>query len=703
MTLRPPVFQLLLPALLLAACGQQGVSTTQPALSTPVQASLPGVYQISFQNVGSPNFSASVPSALQTQGLVATPEAFIFDHVSSSTFVVKATGIRHVQATFQVTNNTGLTLNSLKFVPVVPTNKSSVFSGVTYFDGSDASSKAGSLTTVQGQNFDLTTRQATVDGSASPYLTGLDVSGVDTSGRGVSSIKNYGWQAAATLAPGAAATVTFAVDLPADVANPRNDPFNFSLNVTSVQQGTTLTSAVQQYNRATKSYGNYSQFPTSSGASLPAYYDLKNVDRTGASVASVLCSFDGAVISNISTASFPNRYRVSVTSLGNHTVQAYAGTSCPATAGTPLLSQTVVGVAPPKVSLAGGSDHSLALNTDGTVRGWGYNFDGELGDGTYTSSSTPVTASGLSGVVGLAGGDAHTLALKADGTVNSWGANGSGQLGNSTVAYYSNTPITVTGLTGVVSIASGRDHSLALKSDGTVRSWGYNAQGQLGNGTTASSSTPVTVSNLTDVVSLAGGGAHSLALRADGTVRSWGYNGSGQLGNGTTTQSTTPVTVSGLTDVVGLASGSSHSLALKSDGTVRSWGDNTYGQLGNGTSNSSNTPVPVTGLTGVVGIASGSNHSLALKSDGAARSWGSNTYGQLGDGTINDSSTPMTVPGLTDAVGLAGGGNHSLALKSDGTVRTWGRNSYGQLGDGTTTDSSTPVNTLISGVAQPTP
>jgi len=699
---------LLLPALLLAACGQSSTSITQPVMSAPVAITPAGVYQISFQKVGSPDFSVSAQSltasGLQTQGLVSTPDAFTFARVANSTFVVAATSLRHVQATFRVTNNTGLTLNSLKFVPVIPTGKSSVFSGVTYYDGSDASSKASSLTTVQGQNFDLTTLQATTDGSASPYVTGLDVSGVDTTGKNISSVKPYGWQASATLAPGGVAVVTFAVDLPAD-ANPKNDPFNFSLNVISVQEGATLTSAVQQYSRTTRSYGNYSQFPTSGATSLPAYYDLRNVDRTGASVASVLCSFDGAVISNISTASFPNRYRVSVTSLGNHTVQAYAGTSCPATAGTPLVSQTAVGVAAQKVPLAGGDSHSLALEADATVRAWGDNFSGQLGDGTYSRvNSLPVTVSGLTDVVSLAGGYAHSLALKADGTVRSWGANQSGQLGNSTVPYFSNTPVSVTGLTGVVGIASGTNHSLALRSDGTVCSWGANSVGQLGNGTTTNSNTPVTVSGLTDVVSIAGGDAHSLALRADGTVRSWGSNDAGQLGNGTAPDSNMPVTVSGLTDVVGLAGGSRHSLALKSDGTVRSWGSNDSGQLGNGTFNySSNTPVLVTGLTGVVGVASGSNHSLALKSDGTVRSWGSNQDGQLGDGGTTDTRTPVTVLGLTDAVGLAGGSRHSLALKSDGTMRSWGYNIAGQLGDGTTTYSSTPVNTVISGVAQPTP
>lgn len=312
--------------------------------------------------------------------------------------MVKATRTRHVQATFKVTNNTSLPLDNLKFVPVV-TNDSTdgtTFTNVTYFDNSSASDKATSLSATQGQTFNTQTGQVTTDAGSSPFVTGLDVSGVDTTGLGINSLKTYGWQAAASLAPGASTNVTFAVDLPTDPAGPAKDPFNFSLQFTSVQDGITLTSAVQQYNRATKSFGNYTQFPTltysdnnqSVTHSLPAYYDLKNVDRTGATVASVLCSFDGATVQNISDVSHLNRYRVEMQALGNHTLQVYPGASCPATAGTPLLSQTVTGVAARVASLSAGGSSSLAVKTDGTVATWGYLYplliSAEVNDGRMT-------------------------------------------------------------------------------------------------------------------------------------------------------------------------------------------------------------------------------------------------------------------------------------------------------------------------------
>ncbi|GGR41482.1 hypothetical protein GCM10008957_56730 [Deinococcus ruber] len=634
--------------------------------------------------------------------MVGTPEQFSFDLISTSTFTVKATQTRHIQATFKVTNNTSLTLDNLKFVPVTtPTSAdNTTFTNLTYFDGSNAADKAPSLTATQGQTFNPQTGQVTTDAGSSPFVTGLDVSGVDTTGLDISSVKTYGWEAAASLAPGASTNVTFAVDLPMDPAGPTKDPFNFSLQFTSVQDGITLTSAVQQYNRSTKSFGNYTQFPTLTYSdngqnvthSLPAYYDLKNVDRTGAAVASVLCSFDGASVQNISDASHPNRYRVEMQALGNHTLQVYPGASCPATAGTPLLNQVVTGVTARMNTITARSNHSLAVKADGTLQSWGY----LLGNSTTTTSSTPVTVPGLANVVTVAAGNLRTLAVQSDGSVQSWGADGfSGP--------FTYSPAAVPGLTGIVGVAGGYQHSLALKADGTVQALGSNYQGQLGNGTTTDSSVPVTVQNLADVVNISSSSYTSLALRADGTVLAWGQNAYGEMGNGTNTGSTTPVQIPNFGNVVSIASGYGHTLALKSDGTIQAWGSNQSGQLGTGTKTNSNSPVTVTGLTNVVSVAAGDSQSLALRADGTVQAWGDNFTGDLGNGTNTTSSTPVNVTNLSGAVAIAAGSYYSLALKADGTMQAWGSNTSGELGDGTTTNKSTPVAVFINGVAQPTP
>ena len=204
----------------------------------------------------------------------------------------------------------------------------------------------------------------------------------------------------------------------------------------------------------------------------------------------------------------------------------------------------------------------------------------------------------------------HTLALKNDGTVWAWGGNASGQLGDGTIGGYTskNTPVQVldpsdpTGyLTGVIAIAAGDEHSLALKGDGTIYAWGGNPFGQLGDGTWGwpeSKTIPVQVTDpsdptgyLTNISAIAGGDDYSLALKANGTVWGFGRNNWGQLGNGTHDDTNTPVQVSGLVNAVSIAAGNGHSLAIKPDGTIWTWGGNWSGQLGDGTLEERVTPV----------------------------------------------------------------------------------------------------------------
>jgi alpha-tubulin suppressor-like RCC1 family protein len=327
------------------------------------------------------------------------------------------------------------------------------------------------------------------------------------------------------------------------------------------------------------------------------------------------------------------------------------------------------------------------------AKAWGFNKDGELGNGTETEQSTvPVAVSELSGVTAVAGGARHSLALLGNGTVMAWGANGSGQLGNGSITG-SDVPVAVSGLSGVVAIAAGADYSLALLGNGTVMAWGANGSGQLGNGTTTGSDVPVAVSGLSEVTAISGGSEHSLALLKNGTVMAWGLNLYGQLGNGTTTNSDGPVAVSGLGGVVAIAGGGEHGLALLGNGTVMAWGRNLFGQLGDGTETNSDVPVTVSGLSGVSAISAGANHSLALLGNTTVMAWGTNFEGELGDGThtgpencgqlhIPCSKAPVGVSGLSEVTAISGGGNHSLALRSNRTVMAWGQNNFGQLGNG---------------------
>src|ERR1700730_10851209 len=306
------------------------------------------------------------------------------------------------------------------------------------------------------------------------------------------------------------------------------------------------------------------------------------------------------------------------------------------------------------VNLSPGCAHAAVNTTPGSLVAWGGNYLGALGDGTTTDRTSPVPVTGLgSGVVAMAGGYEFGLALKSDGSVMAWGDNENGRLGDGTTTNRL-FPVAVVGLTsGVVSVAAGAGHSLALKSDVTVVAWGYNAFGQLGDGTAADSASPVVVSGLSGVVAIAGGGRHSLALKSDGTVWAWGDNGAGELGDGTGLNQFSPVMVSGLSGVVAVAGGFEHSMAVKSDGTLWTWGWNNRGQLGDGSMTNRLAPVTVPGLSGVVGVAGGFEHSVALKSDGSVLAWGDNFYGQLGDGLAPaQSSSPVAVSGLGAGSGI---------------------------------------------------
>jgi len=193
------------------------------------------------------------------------------------------------------------------------------------------------------------------------------------------------------------------------------------------------------------------------------------------------------------------------------------------------------------VAVAAGQGHSLAVKSDGTLWAWGDNTVGQLGDGTTVLRSTPVQVSGLTGVVAVAAGKHQSLAVKSDGTLWTWGS----YVGDGTAPR--STPGQVSSLTGVVAVEAGNSHSLALKSDGSLWAWGENSRGQLGVGTgTGSSNTPVQVSNLTGVVAVASGFAHGMALKSDGTLWLWGDNTVGQLGDGTTTGRNTPWQLPGL-------------------------------------------------------------------------------------------------------------------------------------------------------------
>lgn len=358
--------------------------------------------------------------------------------------------------------------------------------------------------------------------------------------------------------------------------------------------------------------------------------------------------------------------------------------------------------------LATGDAYSLISCSSGNAQSWGTDGVGELGDDApLTGKTTPVSVATISSVKAVsAGGYEHGLAVKTDGTVWGWGENSFGQVGDNTVTQRP-TPVQVlagasgcvTNLCSIREVGAGYIHSLALKTDGTLWSWGGNFQGQIGDNTNNERHTPVQVSGLTGVISFSANREHSVAVKSDGTVWAWGGNGYGQLGDNTTASKNFPVQVSGLTNVIDVSPGPDayHSIAVKNDGTVWAWGRNSNGQLGDNTTTDRLIPVQVSGLTNIIAVSTGgyfggpNGHSLALKNDGTVWAWGYNNNGQLGDNTTAEKHIPFQVAGLSGIVAVSAGGATSMVLKNDGTIWMWGYNIFGQLGDGTTVNKLTPV------------
>lgn len=351
-------------------------------------------------------------------------------------------------------------------------------------------------------------------------------------------------------------------------------------------------------------------------------------------------------------------------------------------------------------------ERSCAI-VSGAAKCWGFQTGyGELGNGGNTPSAVPVNVAGLgSGVTDIDISDSGTPGFACavhSGAAKCWGNNASGQLGDGTTTS-SLVPVTVSGLSsGVISIATGSDHACAvLGVTGTIKCWGANNLGQLGDGTTNNSLVPVLVSGITDgsgATKVSAGNRHSCSL-VSGAVKCWGHNNYGQLGDGTNTNSYVPVATLGLTsgvqdiaaagDSVG---GNALSCAIDSLGAVKCWGENSMGQVGDGTTSSRNSPVQVQGLTsGFSKVSVSPGTACALKSTGQAYCWGNNTSGQLGLGWGGFSYQPGDTTNMSSQITAVTVGTRSVCAIKNGALWCWGNNSTGNLGIGNTVNQGSPV------------
>jgi len=313
------------------------------------------------------------------------------------------------------------------------------------------------------------------------------------------------------------------------------------------------------------------------------------------------------------------------------------------------------------------------------------------------SMPTPPPSTGT--VRSVAVGGWHTCALLSNGTVRCWGLNERGQLGNGTTNN-SFAPVTVRGVTAATAVAAGYQSTCAVLVSGAVQCWGYGASRVRVNAVMADSSTPVTVSGIATATSVAMGSLDPCALLANSTVQCWEFTVRDALGDGATGDSSLPVTVSGIATATAVTSGDRHTCAVLASGAVQCWGHGASGALGSGDTADSSLPVTVSGIATATSVTAGQSHTCVLLASGSVQCWGYGASGALWNGVKFDVSPPVTVSGIATATSVTAGKRHTCAVLASGATQCWGYNDDGQLGNGTTITSSTPV--TVTGVTTAT-
>lgn len=369
------------------------------------------------------------------------------------------------------------------------------------------------------------------------------------------------------------------------------------------------------------------------------------------------------------------------------------------------------------LKVAAGSEHVMAIKTDGSLWGWGNNASGQVGVGSHQRADLVQIGTSTDWASIFAGRD-HTLAIKNDGTLWSWGYNAEGQLGHGDL-FSRNVPTQIDAGADWAVIEPGSAHNAAIKTDGTLWAWGFNANGQLGDGSTTQRSTPVQIGTLNTWASVSAGDTHTVAIKTDGTLWAWGSNSLGQLGTGG--DSTVPVRVGMEANWAAVTAGANSTVAIKTDGTLWAWGNTVGGirmsptRIGSdsnwasvaarlniiaqktdgtlwgwgqvGVENDPNALVQIGTSTDWVSVSIGGFRAVAVNSATSLWTWGSNLSGAL----LRPLQTPLPVASSSRWAMVGGGRNHSVGLQSDGTLWAWGLSNYGQVGDGSTLRRPMPV------------
>lgn len=355
-------------------------------------------------------------------------------------------------------------------------------------------------------------------------------------------------------------------------------------------------------------------------------------------------------------------------------------------------------VAIPFVDFSPGDMHSCGVATGGEAFCWGDNYDGQLGDGTLGEEvhPSPMAVAGGLRFASIESGFRHTCGVTTTGAAYCWGYNGDGELGDGTTTSRQQ-PVAVAGGIAFASVSASSVFSCGVATDGVAYCWGFNGDGELGDGTTTTRSTPVPVAGGLAFRTVSTGNAHACGLTTAGTIYCWGQGFAGALGDGTRTDRTRPVLVTGGLTFTAMATGDMHSCGIATGGDTYCWGYNIEGQLGlppTPTTVYHPSPTRVQGSPALSSVSGGFWYTCGMTTSSGAACWGKNTYGELGAAVSTDwSPEPQIVKAPAGVVFtmLRAGGGHACAVSTSHALYCWGLNRDGEVGDGTTTDRFTPV------------
>lgn len=348
-------------------------------------------------------------------------------------------------------------------------------------------------------------------------------------------------------------------------------------------------------------------------------------------------------------------------------------------------------------SVNSGGVYTIGIKSDNTLWAWGWNIDGELGDGTNNDQNIPIKINDNTLFEFISTGNSHTQAIKFDGTLWAWGYNYTGQLGDNT-NFNRNVPTQIGNDDVWNLVSAGMSYTLAIKNDGTLWAWGNNS-GNFGDGLSGNygndNYSPRQIGNDVNWLSVSTGRDFSIALKKDGTIWSCGQNYYGQLGNGTNSFNSSTdfnwTQMGNSNNWKTISTGDYFTIGLKNDGTLWAWGDNSSGQLGNSSNDNSYSPIQIGNDNNWQVISTGYSHTLAIKTNGTLWAWGGNYHGQIGDGTNLDKILPFQIGSDTNWEKISTNLGHNMAIKTDGTLWGWGWNKYGQLGDGSEINKTIPT------------